>query len=187
MNFWQGNNVKLRGIEPSDATAFFEWNLNSDTSRNLEFLWPPVSKTQISKWAEEQSQKKLDNDSFIWVIEDATGRVVGSINTHSCNYRNGTFSYGVNIGSEYHRKGYATEAIKMVLRYYFEELRYQKVSVQVHSYNESSIRLHEKLGFTKEGTMRRMIYTRGMYYDVHWYGMTKEEWEGINLKENAAT
>ena len=74
----------------------------------------------------------------------------------------------------------------MVLRYYFEELRYQKVSVAVHGYNEESIALHEKLGFVREGTLRRMVYTNGEYFDVHWYGMTREEWEGSIKMKGAA-
>jgi RimJ/RimL family protein N-acetyltransferase len=45
----------------------------------------------------------------------------------------------------------------------------------VHADNEASIALHEKLGFRREGTLRRMMYTRGEYIDLHWYGMTKEE------------
>jgi RimJ/RimL family protein N-acetyltransferase len=37
------------------------------------------------------------------------------------------------------------------VRYYFEELRYQKVSVAIHSYNEESVVLHEKLGLSEKG------------------------------------
>jgi RimJ/RimL family protein N-acetyltransferase len=177
LNFWQGKKVRLRGIEPSDADVFFAWNMDSDMARRLDFVWPPVSQAQVKKEIEEQAQKKLEHDSFTWVIEDTSGAAVGSIKTHICDARNGTFSYGVSVVREHQRKGYAAEAIQMVLKYYFEELRYQKVSVAVHSYNEESIALHEKLGFVREGTLRRMVYTRGEYFDVHWYGMTNEEWE----------
>jgi RimJ/RimL family protein N-acetyltransferase len=177
LNFWHGKIVKLRGVEPSDADAFFAWNADSEMARHLDFVWPPVSQAQIKKEIEELSQQKLAADSFTWIIEDASGTAVGSIRTHSCNHRNGTFSYGVSIVREHQRKGYAAEAIQLIPRYYFEELRYQKVSVAVHSYNEESIALHDKLRFVREGTLRRMVYTRGKYFDVHWYGLTKEEWE----------
>ena len=186
LNFWQAKNVRLRGIEPSDADIFFAWNMDSEMARRLDFVWPPVSQAQVKKEIEELSLKKLEHDSFTWVIEATSGKVVGSIMTHSCDSRNGTFSYGVNVVREHRRKGYAAEAIQMVLRYYFEELRYQKVSVAVHSYNEESVALHEKLGFVREGTLRRMVYTRGEYFDVHWYGMTKEEWERSIKMEGAA-
>jgi RimJ/RimL family protein N-acetyltransferase len=37
------------------------------------------------------------------------------------------------------------------------------------------VRLHEKLGFQLEGRLRRVVYTRGQYYDELYYGMTAEE------------
>jgi RimJ/RimL family protein N-acetyltransferase len=180
LNFWQGKHVRLRGVEPSDAETFFEWNLDSATGSALEFLWPPVSLAQIRSEVEAQSLKKLEDDHFKWMIEDAAGTAVGSISTHECEPRHGTFSYGVNVAREHRGKGYAGEAIMLVVRYYFEELRYQKVTVGVADFNAPSIRLHEKLGFTHEGTLRRMRFTRGSYFDIHLYGLTREEWEKLH-------
>ena len=57
----------------------------------------------------------------------------------------------------------------------FEELRYQKCTVEVHGDNEAPRRLHERMGFEPEGVHRRMIYTRGSYVDVYWYVITAEE------------
>jgi RimJ/RimL family protein N-acetyltransferase len=71
--------------------------------------------------------------------------------------------------------GYASEMIIQVLKYYFMELGYQKVTPHVYSFNTSSIQLHEKLGFVKEGQLRSMVYTNGQYHDEIHYGMTKQE------------
>jgi RimJ/RimL family protein N-acetyltransferase len=177
MNYWQGKKVRLRGVEPTDAETFFQWNLDSDMGRNLAFVWPPISQALVTKQVEEMALKTLEEDSFTWVIEDGSGRAVGSVTTHHCDRRNGTFGYGINVAAEHQRQGYATEAICLILKYYFEELRYQKVAVQVFSHNEMSIALHEKLGFLKEGVLRQMIYTGGQYFDLLCYGMTKAEWE----------
>lgn len=86
-----------------------------------------------------------------------------------------SFSYGVAIRNEHQRKSYASEAIILVLRYYFQELRYQKVTTPVFSFNEASRRLHEQLGFQQEGRLRRKIFTRGQYFDEIVFGMTMEE------------
>ena len=104
---------------------------------------------------------------------------MGSISTQNCNSRNGTFSYGIDISAEERGNGYATEAIQLVLKYYFEELRYQKVTLPIVSDNHASIHLHEKLGFQQEGRFRRMLYSSGKYIDVLWYGMTMEEYSEI--------
>ena len=52
----------------------------------------------------------------------------------------------------------------------------------MHGYNAASIALHEKLGFRHEGTLRRMIYTKGEYFDQLWFGLTREEWLASPLK-----
>jgi RimJ/RimL family protein N-acetyltransferase len=179
MNFWQGKNIRLRAIEPGDAATFSKWNLDSDRGRFLDFLWPPTSQAADQKWTEQASLGKLENDAFHWLIENLDGEPVGSIATHDCSPRNGTFSYGIDIAAEHQRKGYASEAIRMVLRYYFDELRYQKVTIMAHSDNEASIRLHENLGFQREGTLRRMAYTHGGTVDAVWFGMTIEEYHAL--------
>jgi len=138
-------------------------------------VWPPSSHASVQAWIEEQARQKFEDDAFHWVIDNQEGEPVGSITTHHCSPRYGTFSYGIDIAPEHRRKGYATEAVLLVLKYYFEELRYQKATVAVHSDNEASIQLHESLGFQREGTHRRMFYTQGRFVDVHWYGVTVEE------------
>ena len=176
-NFWQGRRVRLRGLEPSDAEHFIRWNLDSERARHLDFLWPPVSEAGVRAWVEEQSKKKLENDTFQWIIETSAGQAAGSIATHHCNAHDGTFSYALDVARQHRRQGYASEAIALVLRYYFHELRYQKVAVGVHANNPASVRLHETLGFCLEGTQRRMVFSQGVHSDLLWFGMTREQFE----------
>ena len=177
MNYWQGTLIRLRAIEPDDAATFYRWNMDSERARFLDFIWPPSSMASVRAWTEEQTKHNLVNDRFFWVIENTQGEPVGSISTHACDPRGGTFRYGLDIAPEQRRKGYAMEAVGMVLRYYFEELRYQKVTVNIHSDNEASIELHRKLGFQLEGRLRRMGFTGGAYFDELWFGMTAEEFQ----------
>jgi RimJ/RimL family protein N-acetyltransferase len=179
-NYWENDKVRLRALEPEDAELFFRWNMDSERARRLDFVWPPQSLASVQKWVEEQSHKQLEDDRYNWLIETPGGTPVGSIATHHCDPRTGTFSYGVDVAVEYQRQGYAAAAIPIVLKYYFEELRYQKVTVPVHSYNQASVRLHQKLGLQEEGRLRRMGYTNGEYFDVLWFGMTKEEFTEIH-------
>jgi RimJ/RimL family protein N-acetyltransferase len=46
------------------------------------------------------------------------------------------------------------------MRYYLEELRYQKVNAHVYAFNEGSVTLQEHLGFVQEGRIRDMIFLR---------------------------
>lgn len=179
-NIWRGEKVVLRAVEPEDWQAYLQWNADSESAR-LSYAIPfPPSAAAMRKHVEELSMQRGEDDAYRWQIVNHLGDLVGTINTHSVERRNGTFGYGLAVKREAQRKGYAEEAIRLVLRYYFLELRYQKCTVDVYAFNEPSIRLHEKLGFTLEGRLRRMVFTNGQYHDALMYGITAEEF----LKES---
>lgn len=50
-------------------------------------------------------------------------------------------------------KGYATEAIHMLIQYLFSELKIRRVQLQVATQNIRSIKLANRLGFSHEGTL----------------------------------
>ena len=129
----------------------------------------------VRQWAQQEATRKPEDDAFRFVIENETAEVVGDLTTHHCDARVGSFSYGITIRREHRRNGYAAEAIALVLRYYFRELRYQKATVSVYSFNEASARLHESLGFQLEGRIRRTVFTDGQHCDELVYGITAEE------------
>ncbi len=179
-NFWQGKNVRLRAIEPEDAPIFYEWNLDTRTAQLVDFIRPPQSMTAVKEWAQKQAINRSKNDDVDLVIENAGGALVGLIDTHNIDRRVGAFRYGVAVRPEYRRRGYAAEAIQILIRYMFDELGYQKVNATVYSNNEPSIRLHERLGFVLEGTIRRTVRTGGRLYDELYFGMTAEEFRQLN-------
>lgn len=175
--YWDGRRVRLRAIEPEDARYHFDLNRQRWVDRNQEMVHVPSSMARVQQWANETSlQGYRDGDAFFFEIESLeTGELVGTIDTHHTDARTGVLSYGIAIHEDHRRQGYASDAICLVLRYYFLERRYQKANVGVFSFNEESITLHERLGFTLEGRQRRTTYTAGEYHDLLWYGMTVEE------------
>ncbi len=175
-DIWRGRLVRLRAVEPGDWEAHFEWDQQSDMSRQLDHVWLPASTARARRWAEEASTQATDDDEFAFEIETlAQGERAGHIGVNRCDRRVGSFSYGVATLPAQQRHGYASEAILLVARYYFQELRYQKMNAQVYSFNTASLALHEKLGFVREGTLRRMVYTGGKHYDLVEFGMTDDE------------
>jgi RimJ/RimL family protein N-acetyltransferase len=176
-NIFDGERVRLRAIEAEDWEFFYHLDtMTTDLGRAADEIWFPNSKARAQAWAAAQANSHSQHDQFRFRIETvASGEIIGTINTHSTDPRVGCFKYGLVIAPEQQRKGYASEAIKLVLRYYFSEKRYQKVNAEVFSFNEASIRLHERLGFTLEGRLRRTVYTDGQFYDALIYGMLREE------------
>lgn len=178
-NIFQGQKVRLRAFEAGDWEAFYTLDQDTEVSRGSYWIPTPRSVAGCQRWAEEKAAQAPEGDNFFWVVETLDGQVVGSVNVIQSDPRMGTFSYGLGLDSRYHRQGYATEAVKLVLAYYFRELRYQKCTVYIYAWNEASIGLHRKLGFTQEGRLRRMNFSQGAYHDDVVFGMTAEEFEAL--------
>ena len=175
-SIWRGERVRLRAIEPGDWETYHAWNFDDSMTRSLWQSPFPQSREAGKRWAEGAANAPPNGDNFRFTVEAlATGEVVGDVTMHDCDRRPGIFSLGIGIKAGERRRGYAAEAITIVLRYYFEELRYQKAFVGVYSFNEASLGLFARLGFVQEGRQRRMVYTQGQYFDTIWLGLTVEE------------
>lgn len=101
--------------------------------------------------------------------------MVGRLSVHQSDRRNRVFHFGIGIGRDHWRRGYATEALELVFRFYFRELGYQKMESGVYAFNDASLRFHEAFGFVVEGRRRRALFTNGGYHDVVLIGMTDDE------------
>jgi RimJ/RimL family protein N-acetyltransferase len=176
-NIFEGKLIRLRGVEPEDWEHHKQWDRDTELARLSYEIPPPQSAARAKEMSEREAKRGGENDQFQFQIETLDGVLVGNINTHTTNLRNGTFMYGLAIIPQHQRKGYGSEAIRLVLRYFFHERRYQKCTVEVFSFNEPSQKLHEALGFTLEGRLRRMIYTNGAFHDALMYGITREDFE----------
>ena len=184
-SIWQGKLVRLRAVEPGDWQAFFDWDQDTDVARWSYWIPFPRPQESTRKWTADQAASGDKNHQFRWVIENLAGEFVGALDTHSCDPRVGTFQYGIAVRREHWRNGYASEAIRIVLGYFFRELRYQKVNAHVYAVNEASLELHGKLGFREEGRLRRMVYTDGQHYDEVIFGLTVEEFEAEEMAKRS--
>lgn len=72
--------------------------------------------------------------------------------------------------------GYAPEALVVVMRFAFEELRLHRVQAAIVPRNSASLRVVEKLGIRNEGLARRYIEINGEWEDHYRFAMTAEEW-----------
>lgn len=157
--------------------------------RGLGRVYPPQSKASAKQWTAGAAANRPTEDDFGLVIENLDGALVGNLGLHDCDPVGGTFSYGVSIAREHRRSGDASDAIGLVLRYFFEERGYRKAWVHVYAFNEASIRLHERLGFRCEGRLRRMAFTRGRYHDIVVLGLFAEEFaaQGVETTSKSDT
>lgn len=181
--FWEGKLVRLRQFQEKDAERKLEEFYDSEARRYLQdgiTDLPPVSVEQYKKLFKIDEVKLYDNDlnkPLRFAIENFDKNFVGWLTVWERNPRSGVFTFGISIFKEFRQKGYAFDAIKIILRYGFYELRMQKCNSGCFLDNSASIRLHEKLGFKKEGIRRREFFTNNKYYDLLLFGLLKEEFD----------
>ena len=74
------------------------------------------------------------------------------------------------------RKGYATEAVKLIVHFMFSTKNIERIESVTDVENMPSQRVLEKNGFKREGVLRRRSFTKGQYRDEYIYGILREEW-----------
>jgi [ribosomal protein S5]-alanine N-acetyltransferase len=75
-------------------------------------------------------------------------------------------------------KGLMTEALAVALHYGFTELNLHRIAALVANDNIPSVKLLQRFGFTKEGTLREDYVVDGKSEDSDCYSLLKWEWEG---------
>ena len=181
--FWQGKKVRLRPLRIEDAEQSFASSLDSASRQLLQLgIELPTSVDLLKVKFEKYAGCKEAGGVIVFTVENLDGVNVGGISLHSCDEKNGVFSFGIVINRQHGGQGYAEDAVRVLLKYGFWERRYQKCNSACLHVNEASVRLHKKLGFLEEGRQRRVTFFNGEYYDSILFGMLREEFDAQQQK-----
>ena len=150
----------IRSIERGDEKVLAEMAKDGSLS---ELGFDENCSEWIDDWineAIELSEKddpRMDYICSIVCLKDY-GRVIGSVgNTYYEDTEKVGICYG--IGAEYRRQGYASEAVKTYLDFFFEHYDEDEILATILDENEASYKTAEKAGFT--------LNDRRMYKDIY--------------------
>lgn len=100
----------------------------------------------------------------------------------SCGFLNRAAAHcraelGYELNKEHWGKGIASEAIKTIIAYGFEQMHLQRIQALIEIPNIPSQKLLERQGFIREGLLRSYEYTCGKFDDLYMYSMLKQDYE----------
>lgn len=84
---------------------------------------------------------------------------------------------GYLLGAKFTGKGYMTEAVRLVLKHAFTNLKLHRVEANVQPHNTASINVLKRCGFTKEGFSRNYLKISGKWRDHERWAIIKEDWK----------
>ena len=103
--------------------------------------------------------------------------VISTIDVSTKFLQYGTCEIGYCYGDEFWNKGYATESLKAVIKYLFEEADAELICAEYMSNNPASGKVMEKSGMKYEGILRsRVVDKDNKRNDLISYSITREEY-----------
>lgn len=151
------------------------------TERSLPELlpWMPwaqkASEANSREFAERAADDWAAGRDYVFAVMEA-GEYIGGIGLHS--YRlEGIGELGYWIRTDRAGNGFTTEAGGALVILAFETVGLYRLELRTGVENRASQRVAEKLGFTREGTMRKGCpYGMEDGYDCHLYGLLAADW-----------
>ena len=172
----KGQKVLLRVVEKEDIEFLREMINNAEIEKKVVDWSFPVSKYQQEKWYENQ----LENKNTIRYIIELDKKPIGLEIIANIDWKNRKASHGIKLYADDVRgKGYGTDVLKTVMKYAFEELQLNRLYTTILEYNQASLKLHKKCGWSEEGIMKESVFKNNKYVNEIQMAILKEQYEEI--------
>lgn len=172
----KGKTVNLKVIEKEDLPLIKKWV--NDLSFSGEFL--PLTQETVGE-LEKEYERTIGNEGKWFFIEKKDGAKIGYV-AHYLARKQHEIGYGV-IPKE-RGKGFCTEAATIIVDYLFLTKDIVRIQADADSQNMASRRVLEKVGFKKEGVLRKLYFEQGEWRDSVLYSIMREEWKKPKILTN---
>ena len=168
--------IVLRPLRLEDAPRVCLWMNDKDTVRYLGGGFEnPVSLEDAKERIALQLDGEFTGERFAVSFAD-TGEYLGECSLLLPDGRAKKAELALVLLPGARGRGYALQALKLLLDYAFLQKGYQRLYLKCAFKNQRAVHLYERAGFVKEGVLRRHLYTDEGPDDVILYGMLREEY-----------
>ena len=167
-NILVGNNIRLRAIEPADLEFLYAiendpsiWRVgNTLIPYSRHQLEQYILSTQHDLYTEKQLRLMID-----LILPNNEKKTIGVVDLYDFEPQHKHAGVGIFVVSAEQEKGYATEALQILIRYSFEILNMHLLHCNITANNTSSIRLFEKAGFIQCGLKKEWRFLDSQWMD----------------------
>ncbi|MGE5124379.1 MAG: GNAT family N-acetyltransferase [Acidobacteriaceae bacterium] len=175
----RGEKVRLCTDDPeARAAKFARWNQDTEWLRLLDTDPPRMpSEKKWKEWLEKELDREMTHDVFFSIHTLDKDELIGFIGLFDLFQQHGDALVAIALGErDYWGQGFGTDAMRVLLRYAFNELNLHRVGLIVFEYNLRAMRSYEKAGFIPEGRIRGAILREGRRWDWIYMGLLRDEW-----------
>ena len=187
-DIFTGKLVRLSAFDPEEMSkAFTRWNLNSEYARLLNSAAHRMQSARAAaRWMEKEAEEISPAGYYFSIRTLAEDKLIGELGLDVVDWPGRDAFVGLGIGeTEYWSKGYGTDVMNVLLRFAFTEINLRRVTLTVFEYNPRAIRSYEKVGFSHEGRLRKVLNKEGRRWDILFMGVLREEWMERNNMQPA--
>ncbi len=180
----------LRRFARKDAESIVEAVHGSlpDLSRWLPWAHTGYAKDDAIAYIRDSSQSWKEGRAFDYAIRSPNdpSHHLGNISVWHVSRlgRIGEIGYWVRTDST--SKGIASEGTDAMLSLGFSTLDLHKITLRIAVGNDASVRVAEKLGFTREGILREELRINGTWVDHVLFSMLEHEYRSLNSRSQPA-
>jgi len=167
MKILEGERIKLRAIEPSDANLLYQWE-NDSSVWHVSNTIAPFSKDVIQQYIKTAHLDIYTTKQLRLIIETENKTPIGCIDLYDFNPLHLRAGIGILISAaEHRRKGYAAEALELLIKYAFNTLNLNQLYCDIGVENESSVALFKKYDFKILGAKKNWVKNGKTWSDVY--------------------
>jgi RimJ/RimL family protein N-acetyltransferase len=184
---FRSDRITIRPVCIGDKEPMFNYRSDPETNKFLSLI-----PEKVDDVADFISKTAFDiNVPGTWfqfvIVENNSNMLIGDIGIHflETDSENKQVEVGYTLNREFRGKGYATEALSLVIDYLINSLDKHRIVASIDPTNEDSIRLVERLGFRKEAHFIESLFFHGRWVDDLVYAILAKEWKQKNLSVNS--
>ncbi|RIW37267.1 N-acetyltransferase [Bacillus salacetis] len=175
-----GDRIILRELRESDWQDIHDYASQEKASRFQE--WGPNTEEETKRFlsvALEDAVASPRSRFILGITIQTDSRLIGAAEINIRDFHNQSGEIGYIINPEYWGMGFAAEAAGLMIGFGFKELKLHRIYAKCHPDNEASIRVMEKSGMQREGTLRDHLKINDGWRDSRLYSILENEWAGI--------